>query len=102
VGLVETGAFELDRWRGNQLSHVAAALWAVRVRGIGDLLDDLDTLTALRTLVFVKRHCCTPLSISQQGAVERDSAQRESEGGVSGTTFSWEFASAANSVPSRK
>ena len=56
VGLVEAGAFELDGRRRHQLPHVAAAFLASGVWRIGELLDDLRPLVALRTLVFVNGH----------------------------------------------
>lgn len=53
---IETGALEHDSDREEDFAQLAAALLARSKSVFGDLLDDLEPMTALRALVFVSRH----------------------------------------------
>src|SRR5947209_1838373 len=70
VGLVKPRSLELESRSRGELPHLAAALRAMGVR-IGDPLDDLDALRALRTLILVQWHARTldPTNRERRGAI---------------------------------
>ena len=55
VGHIPSGPFELDGGRRDQPFELASAFLALGQGRIRELLDFLDALSALRTLVLVKR-----------------------------------------------